>query len=92
MKEIICIQAVIHGKVQGVFYRDSTQQQASTLGITGWVKNNTDGTVELQACGENSKIQLLIDWLHKGSKRADVTKVICHEIPFKEHDEFVILR
>lgn len=92
MKKIICIHAIVHGKVQGVFYRDSTRQQAETLGITGWVKNNKDGAVELHACGEDSKIQLLIDWLHQGPERASVATVTWHEIPLEEHETFLILR
>lgn len=92
MKKIICIRAIVHGKVQGVFYRDSTRQQAEALGITGWVKNNKDGSVELQACGEGSKIQLLIDWLHQGPERASVANVTWHETPLEEHEEFVVLR
>ena len=92
MKKIICIHAIVRGKVQGVFYRDNTRQQAEARGITGWVKNNKDGSVELQACGEGSKIQLLIDWLHQGPERASVTKVDWHEIPLEKYEEFVILR
>ncbi len=92
MKKIICIRAIVHGKVQGVFYRDSARQQAEALGITGWVKNNKDGSVELHACGEGAKIQLLIDWLHQGPERARVTKVDWNEIVLEEHEEFIILR
>ena len=91
MKKIICIRAIVHGKVQGVFYRDSTRQQAEALGITGWVKNNKDGTVELHACGEAETIASLIDWLHKGPARAHVTSVDWHEIPMENHGEFLIL-
>ena len=88
----ICIKAIITGKVQGVFYRDNTRQQAEMLGITGWVKNNNDDTVELHACGEKTKIQLLIDWLHKGPTRAEVTQVNWVEIPIENYEQFSIIR
>jgi acylphosphatase len=92
MKKIICIHAVIHGKVQGVFYRDSTRQQAKALGITGWVKNNKDGTVELQACGQQDSIDQLVEWLKKGPPRAQVSKVDWAEEDEGNHKEFAILR
>ncbi len=92
MKKNICIHAIVRGKVQGVFYRDSTRQQAEALNITGWVKNNTDDTVELHACGETEKVKLLIDWLHEGPARAQVTKVDWHEISLEQHEKFVVLR
>lgn len=92
MKKIICIHAIIEGKVQGVFYRENTRQQADKLNITGWVKNNIDGTVELQACGENSKIEALITWLNQGPPKAQVTKVDWEKCPHEQYQEFIILR
>lgn len=91
MKNIICIHAIVHGKVQGVFYRDATRQQAITLNITGWVKNKNDGTVEVQACGTPDKIDTLIAWLHQGPPRAVVTQVDWEEIPLKNDKKFVVL-
>ena len=55
-----CINAIISGKVQGVFYREGTRQKAESLNITGWVKNNNDDTVELVACGSEENINNLI--------------------------------
>lgn len=78
------------GKVQGVFYRDSTQKQAKILGLTGWIKNKEDGTVEVRACGEAEKIKSLIDWLHQGPPRAKVQRVEWAEIPEENYLDFKI--
>lgn len=92
MKKIICIHAVIYGKVQGVFYRQGTYQRAQELNLTGWVKNNEDGTVELRACGTKEAIHQLIEWLKQGPPKAVVSKVDWHEISEKIYQAFVILR
>lgn len=86
----ICIRAQVFGKVQGVFYRDSTRAQANALGITGWVKNNRDGSVKLHACGSQEKIKSLIAWLHQGPPRAAVTEVVWAEIADERYQGFVI--
>jgi len=75
-----CIHCLIEGKVQGVFFRASTQQQASLLRLSGWVKNRHDGRVELIACGEQETIQKLEAWLWQGPQYAQVTNVICETI------------
>lgn len=72
---IKCVKALISGRVQGVFFRDSTRTQASQLGITGHAINLADGRVEVIACGESSQLNLLIDWLNKGPVYADVSDV-----------------
>lgn len=88
--KIICIHAIVHGKVQGVFYRDSTCKHATSMHITGWVKNNDNGTVELHARGPEEKIKSLVEWLWQGPPRAKVTDVEWHEIPDEMHDQFII--
>ena len=55
----LCIHAMLSGKVQGVFFRDSVQKKARSLGLTGWIKNIHNGDVELIACGERDAIMLL---------------------------------
>lgn len=92
MKKMLCIHAIVHGKVQGVFYRDGTRQQAETLGITGWVRNNKDDTVELHACGTEENVHSLIEWLKQGPPRAGAIKVDWREITAENHRGFVILR
>lgn len=69
---------IIEGRVQGVFFRDSTRREAIELGLCGWVKNRFDGSVEVVAEGPKEKIETLIAWCHHGPPIARVTKV--HEI------------
>ncbi len=66
---------VIVGKVQGVFYRASCQEVAQELGLTGWVKNLSNGNVEVLAQGEKEKIEKLIEWCRKGTSGARVDNV-----------------
>ena len=68
-------EAVVHGKVQGVWYRASTQQKATELGLVGWVRNQPDGTVRLVAEGPEVAVQALLDWCHVGPPHAVVSKV-----------------
>lgn len=72
---MICFRYLVRGRVQGVFYRASTQEQARALGLTGWVRNCSDGSVELVACGEESVLKDLESWLWQGPRFADVHEV-----------------
>jgi acylphosphatase len=65
----------VSGRVQGVFFRDHTQRWASSLGLTGWVRNVYDGRVEAVVEGERDKIEELIAKLKQGPPMADVTNV-----------------
>ena len=69
------IQAIIQGRVQGVFYRASTRDQARTLGLSGWVRNLADGTVELVAEGDESPLDQLLLWCREGPPGARVDAV-----------------
>lgn len=88
----LCIHAIVSGRVQGVFYRDSTQKQAKKLSITGWVKNCDNGTVELVANGEEQQINQLIEWLWKGPIAAKVTNVEWNKVPLEEFEDFSVRR
>ncbi len=77
------LQATIHGKVQGIFFRKFTVKNAKKLGLTGWVKNMPDGTVKVKAEGEKSDLEELVKHLHTGPQLAKVAKV---ETKFSESD------
>ena len=68
-------QVRITGRVQGVFFRAWTQHQANELGVTGWVRNAADGSVEAHLEGEKWSVQQLIDLLHRGPPSAQVDGV-----------------
>lgn len=78
------------GRVQGVGFRVSARTQAQALGLTGWVRNCDDGTVELLACGEDRALEALQVWLHNGPALAAVTAVEVTPAPLAEHDNFAI--
>lgn len=65
----------VSGRVQGVFFRGSTRQKASELGIVGYARNLPDGRVEVLALGEPERVQALVDWLWIGPPTARVTDV-----------------
>ena len=89
--EKICIHCFVSGKVQGVWFRASTQTEADKLGLNGWVKNLPDGRVEVMACGEKEKINLLQEWLKQGPDHARVTDVSLEELPFHAYNKFEVL-
>jgi acylphosphatase len=66
----------IRGKVQGVFFRESTRIEATRLGVTGWVRNLEDGSVEAVAEGESAVLEEFIRWCHRGPQAARVTDVV----------------
>jgi len=78
----ICKKCFISGKVQGVFFRVSTQEQAIANEITGYAKNLANGAVEVLLCGEQKQVEILIEWLHHGPDYAQVVTVDCQDQPY----------
>jgi len=69
------IQIRIHGKVQGVHFREGTKGVADLLKIRGWIRNEEDGTVFLEVHGEEPALDSFKEWCHEGTDRAKVEKV-----------------
>ncbi len=69
------LHLVVRGDVQGVFFRDSCRQQASALGVRGWVGNRPDGAVEAVVAGARDAVEALVRWAHEGPPRARVESV-----------------
>lgn len=86
------VSIVVTGNVQGVFFRQSTKEEALRLGITGWVKNNQDRTVSIVATGIASQLAALEAWCKKGPSRARVDSVIISSLPFQSFVTFTIER
>jgi acylphosphatase len=82
----------ITGRVQGVWYRGSMQNKARELNITGFVKNEPDGSVYAEVEGEETTIHQLIDWCKVGPELATVKNVEFHEGEIIEYKSFNILR
>ncbi len=68
-------RVVVTGKVQGVFFRAQAQEHASAAGLTGWVRNRGDGSVELVLEGPKEDVRHVIDWCHAGPPAARVANV-----------------
>ena len=66
---------MIHGRVQGVFFRDSAQRQASSRGVAGWICNRSDGAVEAVFEGEPDAVRALVEFCERGPRGADVDRV-----------------
>jgi acylphosphatase len=69
------VHIIIKGRVQGVFFRANTAEQADTLGLTGWVKNTFDGNVEAVFEGDEASVNEMVAWCRKGPPLARVTDV-----------------
>ena len=76
----ICKSCRVSGRVQGVFYRASTLEQAIKYNLTGYAKNLLDGDVEVLVCGEPQAVEALCDWLWQGPIHARVENVVCTEV------------
>ena len=84
------ISITVSGKVQGVFYRQSTKEKAVALGITGRVENLKNGDVYIIATGTQKQLDALTTWCHQGPSRAVVTKVVVKELELKNFERFSI--
>lgn len=82
----------IKGKVQGVWYRASAQRMASSLGLTGFVRNQPDGSVYAEAEGPEDSIQAFVQWCRSGPELAEVTEVSVVEGAIQGFEQFQIQR
>jgi len=72
----------VSGRVQGVYYRATTREQATDRGVNGWVRNLDDGRVEAVFEGPAEAVEAMVEWCHEGSSRARVEDVdVTHEYP-----------
>jgi acylphosphatase len=86
------IKIRITGEVQGVFYRKSVKERATSLGITGTVENRDDGGVELVATGEKNQLDQLVEWCRHGPPKARVENLTVEELSLQEFKNFSISR
>lgn len=73
----VCLR--VFGRVQGVFFRDSTRREAQRRGLSGWAANRTDGSVEIVLEGPAAAVQQVATWCRQGPRGADVTDVRVQE-------------
>lgn len=82
----------VSGRVQGVFYRQSTREKAMAIGIKGKVMNMPDGNVQIIATGSKEQLNKLLEWCKQGPPKALVSGVTSSELPFQQFDSFYIER
>jgi len=75
MSEDVARRLVVHGHVQGVFYRESMRREAERLGVDGWVRNRSDGTVEAHVQGGAEAVEAIVAWARRGPEHARVERV-----------------
>jgi acylphosphatase len=80
---LICVRCHVAGRVQGVFFRASTREQAQRLGLTGYAENLADGRVEVLACGAPEAISRLQAWLRQGPPGARVKGIACESVALR---------
>jgi acylphosphatase len=81
------ISIIVCGKVQGVFYRANTEKKANEIGLTGFVRNEPDGNVYVEAQGTPEKLEEFVKWCKRGPERARVDEVDVNEISLAANEE-----
>jgi DNA ligase D-like protein (predicted 3'-phosphoesterase) len=84
------VRAVVRGDVQGVGYRDATLRWARTHGVLGWVRNASDGTVQVHGEGPPEAIDELLAFLRRGPRLARVEAVEAQDVPVEGHEQFAV--
>jgi len=82
----------VHGRVQGVFFRQSAREQAEKLGLCGFACNNSDGTVTIEAEGPPEALKLLQQWCRQGPPAARVDKVEVQRGEMQQYTKFEVRR
>lgn len=82
----------VYGRVQGVFYRASAMDAADQLNIKGFARNEKDGTVYIEAEGEEDDLREFVSWCYKGPAKAKVDRVATEEASMKNFTKFSIDR
>jgi acylphosphatase len=88
--DIEAVHIVVHGRVQGVWYRGSAQAFAAERDLKGWAKNCPDGTVEIHVEGTKAPLYEFIEWCKKGPPAADVARIDVTPVPSKKMEKFFI--
>jgi acylphosphatase len=79
MSDIVRSRVVVHGHVQGVFFRDTTRREADRRAVAGWVSNRPDGAVEAVFEGSPDEVAAMVSFSHSGPRGAQVERVEAHE-------------
>ena len=89
--DVVRVRALVSGRVQGVWYRESCRQEADRLRVSGWIGNRADGRVELEAEGPRPAVEALLAWARTGPPRAVVDSVAITDLPPRGGTGFDVL-
>jgi acylphosphatase len=92
LKSTLRLRLTIRGRVQGVWFREATRIEAQRLGVSGWVKNCQDGSVEAALEGNEGPVREMERWCHHGPPAARVTEVLASQEPMAGEHGFRVLR
>lgn len=84
------INIKVYGRVQGIFFRTTAREEAEKLNITGFARNESDGSVYIEAEGDEDKLNKFLEWCHKGSPLAKVEKIETTKGNFKKFSQFEV--
>ena len=80
MSEVVARRVRISGRVQGVFFRDTCRREAASRGVSGWVRNCSDGSVEAWFEGPPDAVASMVSWAGRGPSRAEVSDVSVDDV------------
>jgi acylphosphatase len=83
-------RVVVHGRVQGVFFRETTRRRARAAGVSGWVRNNDDGSVEAWFEGDPDDVEVMVDFASRGPEGADVERAEVDDVEPEGHAGFEV--
>jgi len=86
----VSYMARVSGRVQGVYFRASSQQIAIDHGLSGYARNLSDGDVEVLMCGEEREVDKMLEWLKHGPPEAEVDNIEKKQVQWQEHHFFAI--
>jgi len=92
MEQKLTLHLLISGRVQGVWFRQFTRQQAEAYSVNGWVRNLPDGRVEAVLSGEAAAVRQVEAWMNKGPELASVAEVVSAEVEFQPVEGFEVRR
>jgi acylphosphatase len=90
VSDTVAKRVVVHGSVQGVFFRDTTRRKAESRGVRGWVRNCSDGSVEAQFEGEPDAVEAMVAFAREGPRGAQVERVDVSDAQAEGGDGFSI--
>ncbi len=87
----LTLNVQVAGRVQGVWFRRFTQQKAEACGVTGWVRNLSDGRVEALLCGDEKNVRQVEAWMSQGPELSNVAECISTPVALSSYSEFSVL-